>query len=79
MINFDGWRGYNGRVAIGYGHFRVDHGKDEFVSGPHHINGIEGFRGIAKVRLTKFTGMHDSTFFLHLKETEFGVTIEMKI
>ena len=79
VINSDGWRGYNGRVTIGYGHFRVDHSKDEFVSGPHHINGIKGFWGIAKVRLAKFTGMHDSTFFLHLKETEFGVTIEMKI
>ena len=71
VINSDGWRGYNGRVTIGYGHFRVDHSKDEFVSGPHHINGIKGFWGIAKVRLAKFTGMHDSTFFLHLRETEF--------
>ena len=71
IINSDGWRGYNGLVDIGYGHFRVDHGKDEFAKGPHHINGIEGFWGIAKVRLAKFRGMHPSTFSLHLKETEF--------
>ena len=71
VINSEGWRGYNGLVDIGYGHFRVDHGKDEFVNGPHHINGIEGFWGITKVRLAKFRGMHQNTFFLHLKETEF--------
>jgi transposase len=71
VINSDGWRGYNGLVDIGYGHFRVDHSKDEFANGPNHINGIEGFWGIAKVRLTKFRGMHANTFLLHLKETEF--------
>lgn len=71
IVNSDGWRGYNGLVDIGYGHCRVDHGKDEFVRGKTHINGIEGFWGIAKVRMAKFRGMHKTTFYLHLKETEF--------
>ncbi|MDE3015340.1 MAG: IS1595 family transposase [Pseudomonadota bacterium] len=71
VVNSDGWRGYNGLVDIGYGHFRVDHGKDEFARGHTHVNGIEGFWGIAKVRLAKFRGMAKSTFYLHLKETEF--------
>ena len=71
VINSDGWKGYNGLVDIGYGHFRVDHGKDEFVRGHTHVNGIEGFWGLAKVRLAKFRGMNPSTFILHLKETEF--------
>jgi transposase len=71
VINSDGWRGYNGLVDIGYGHFRVDHSKDEFTNGPNHINGIEGFWGCSKVRLAKFRGMHPATFLLHLKETEF--------
>ncbi len=37
----------------------------------HPVNGIEGFWGLAKVRLAKFRGMHSQTFILHLKETEF--------
>ena len=72
LINSDSWRGYNGLVDIGYGHKRVDHGKDEFAKKDGtHINGIEGFWGIAKVRMTKFRGMASQTFYLHLKETEF--------
>jgi transposase len=48
----------------------VDHSKDEFARGPVHINGIEGFWGMAKVRLAKFKGIPKNTFHLHLKETE---------
>ena len=70
IINSDGWRSYNGLVDLGYGHFRVDHGNDEFVKGAVHINGIEGFWGLAKVRLAKFKGVPSHTFHLHLKETE---------
>jgi len=70
VINSDGWRGYNGLVDLGYGHFRVDHSKDEFARGRVHINGIEGFWGMAKVRLAKFKGLPKHTFHLHLKETE---------
>ena len=54
VINSDGWGGYNGLVDLGYGHFRVEHSKDEFANGTVHINGIEGFWGLAKVRLAKF-------------------------
>ncbi len=65
-------RGYNGLVDVGYGkHLRVNHGNDEFVRGQVHINGIEGFWGLAKTRLTKFKGMHPTTFYYHLKECEF--------
>ena len=70
IINSDGWCGYNGLVDIGYGHYRVDHSRDEFVNGPTHMNGIEGFWGLAKVRLTKFKGVPKHTFHLHMKETE---------
>ena len=70
VINSDGWRGYHGLVDLGYGHFRVDHASDEFTKGTVHINGIEGFWGLAKVRLTQFKGLPKHTFHLHLKETE---------
>ena len=72
IIYSDGWRGYNGLVDVGYGkHFRVDHDQDQFGCGKIHINGIEGFWGFAKTRLTRARGMSKSTFYLHLKECEF--------
>ena len=72
IIYSDGWRGYNGLVDVGYGkHLRLDHGRNEFTRGKAHINGIEGFWGFAKSRLTRFRGMNKVTFFLHLKECEF--------
>ncbi|WP_168796450.1 IS1595 family transposase [Flagellimonas onchidii] len=72
IIHSDKWRGYNGLVDLGYKkHYRLDHGNNEFVKGKSHINGIEGFWGYAKTRLSKFKGMHKNTFYLHLKETEF--------
>ena len=72
IIYSDCWRGYNGLVDVGYGkHLRVDHGRDQFAKGRTHINGIEGFWGYAKTRLSRFRGMAPSTFNLHLKECEF--------
>ena len=72
VIHSDGWRGYNGLVDLGYKkHFRVYHGKNEFVRNKAHINGIESFWGYAKTRLSKFRGMHKKSFYLHLKESEF--------
>lgn len=72
IIHSDKWRGYNGLVDLGYKkHFRVDHGKNEFARKSAHINGIEGFWGFAKSRLSKFKGIHRSTIYLHLKECEY--------
>lgn len=46
LIYSDTWRGHNDLVDVGYGkHLRVDHGKDQFVSGPAHINGMKGSGG----------------------------------
>ncbi len=53
-------------------HYRICHDKDEFVRGTAHINGIEGFWGMAQTRLVKFKAMSPSTFYLHLKECEFS-------
>ena len=72
IIYSDSWKAYDGLVDVGYRkHHRVHHGKNEFSRGKSHINGIENFWGIAKVRLARFRGMHPSTFYLHLKECEF--------
>lgn len=72
VIHSDGWRGYDGLVDLGYKkHYRVHHGKNEFVRGKAHINGIESFWAFAKIRLVKFKGIHKSKFYLHLKESEF--------
>ena len=72
----DGFKTYDSLVDLGYKkHYRVHHGKSEFAKKEkrikNHINGIENFWGIAKVRLYKFRGMDKKTFYLHLKECEF--------
>ena len=72
MVNTDGWRGYDGLVDVGFDrHFRVRHGRDEFVQGASHINGIESFWSFAKARLHPFKDVPKHTFLLHPKESEF--------
>lgn len=71
IVNSDGWTSYDGLVDMGYRkHYRVHHSKNEFARGRTHVNGIENFWGLAKVRLAKYRGMHPQTFNLHLKECE---------
>ena len=71
-IYSDGWKSYDGLVDWGYKrHYRVNHGDNEFARGNSHINGIENFWGIAKVRLAKLRGLRQDHFNLHLKECEF--------
>lgn len=70
-IYSDGWKSYDGLVDWGYKrHYRVNHGQNEFARGNSHINGIENFWGIAKVRLSKLRGLRKDHFNLHLKECE---------
>ena len=77
IVYTDGFKTYDGLVSMGYKkHYRVHHGKNEFAKTEkkkikNHINGIENFWGLAKVRLSKFRGMNKQTFYLHLKECEF--------
>jgi transposase len=72
IVHSDGWRGYDGLVDVGYEkHLRIEHGKNQFVKGKSHINGIESFWGYAKRRISKFNGVPSDTFYLHLKESEF--------
>ena len=76
LVFTDGFKTYDSLVDLGYKkHYRVYHGKNEFSKKngkiKNHINGIENFWGIAKVRLYKFRGLDKRTFYLHLKECEF--------
>jgi transposase-like protein len=49
----------------------VFHSHNEFARGKSHVNGIECFWSFAKRRLTKFNGVSNESFILHLKECEF--------
>lgn len=72
VIYTDGFKTYDGLADYGYKkHYRVKHGENEFADGHNHINGIENFWGLCKVRLSKFRGIHRHKFYLHIKECEF--------
>ena len=72
IIYSDGFKSYYGLVNYGYKrHYRVKHGENEFALGHNHINGIENFWGLCKVRLAKFRRVHRHTFYLHIKECKF--------
>ena len=78
VIFSDAWKSYDGLADFGYKkHYRVKHGKNQFAKRElggkvrNHINGIENFWGLCKVRLVRFRGIHKGTFYLHLKECEF--------
>jgi transposase-like protein len=70
-IHTDGWKAYDGLILNGYDHYRVFHSHNEFARGKCHVNGIEAFWSKAKRRLSKFNGLSDDKFLLHLKECEF--------
>ena len=72
VIYTDGFKTYDGLADYGYKkHYRVKHSENEFATGHNHINGIENFWGLCKVRLAKFRGVHKHNFYLHIKECEF--------
>jgi transposase len=71
-IRANDWKGYGGRVGLGYEkHHRVQHDDKEFVNSKSHFNGIENFWCITKMRLTRFRGLSKATFYLNLKECDF--------
>jgi len=76
----DGFKTYDSLVDLGYKkHYRVCHGKNEFSKKEekgkkkikNHINGVENFWGLARVRLYKFSTMNKKIFLLHIKKCEF--------
>ncbi len=70
LIYTDQYRSYNGLVAMGFKHYRIDHSK-KFSNGKVYINGIEGFWSFAKERLMKYHGISKDKFPLYLKELEY--------
>ena len=67
VIYSDGCRIYDGQVNYGYKkHYRVKHDHNVFDDGTNHINGIENFWGLCKVRLVKFRDVHKLTFYLYI-------------
>ncbi len=67
----DAWTGYNGLAGLGYLHSRVAHGKEEYVSGKVHINGIEGFWGLSSANMHTYNGIRKKNWKYYLKEMEF--------
>lgn len=62
IVYTDGFRAYDSIVHLGYEkHYRIYHQAD-YAVGDAYINGIEGFRGYAEVRLVKFRGLSKNTF-----------------
>lgn len=71
-IYSDEWPSYDCLIDYGYKkHKRINHSNNEFAKGKNHINGIEGFWGMCKSRLSRFKGIPRHLFPLHLKECEF--------
>ena len=62
---------YAGLVGLGYVHKTVDHGKQEYVAGEVHINGLEGFWGLSKTNMHTYKGIKKTNWLLYLKEMEF--------
>lgn len=58
LLNSDECVSTDGLVDVGYDmHFRVDHDNNAYASGHAHSNGIAGFWGVGKTRLSTFHGM----------------------
>ena len=71
VINSDMWSAYRCLSKLGYKHKTINHSSGVFALEDVHTNSIENFWGFAKMRLSKFHGMHKESFHLHLKECEF--------
>lgn len=65
----DGWRGYTGLAVKGYVHRLVDHSKGEYSDQKgHHINGLEGFWGYLKRKLSAKGGIRKEKLPFYLGE-----------
>lgn len=69
VVCSDTWRGYTGIAAKGYVHRMVEHGKNEYSDRKgNHINGLEGFWGYLKRKLSAKGGIRRKMLHLYLGE-----------
>lgn len=69
VILSDTWKGYTGIAAKGYVHRLVKHEKEQYVSPDGtHINGLEGFWGYLKRKLSAKGGIRRTRLPLYLGE-----------
>ncbi len=69
IVCSDTWRGYTGIAAKGYVHRMVEHGKNEYSDRRgNHINGLEGFWGYLKRKLSAKGGIRRKMLHLYLGE-----------
>ncbi len=65
----DTWKAYTGIAARGYVHRPVNHGERQYSDGKgNHINGLEGFWGYLKRKLSSKGGIRRSKLPLYLGE-----------
>jgi transposase-like protein len=69
IVCSDTWRGYTGIAAYGYVHRLVKHDAGEYSDGKGtHINGLEGFWGYLKRKLSSKGGIRRDRLWLYLSE-----------
>ncbi|MFH1004628.1 MAG: IS1595 family transposase [Bacteroidota bacterium] len=66
----DEFSSYKGLVHKGYIHRFVEHGKEQYVQGNVHVNGMENFWGWAKEQMFKYHGVFKQNLIYYLKEME---------
>ena len=71
-VHTDELKSYGGLAKVGYTHQTVNHGSGEYVRGPSHVNGIEGFWARLKLSI-RGTHVHVSAKYLqkYVKEFEY--------
>ena len=71
-VHTDELKSYGGLAKVGYTHQTVNHGSGEYVRGPSHVNGIEGFWARLKLSI-RGTHVQVSAKYLqkYVKEFEY--------
>ena len=64
----DTYHSYTGLATCGYVHRVVNHRNKQYVKGKNHINGLEGFWGYLKRKLSAKGGIRTKYLYLYLGE-----------